>query len=148
VQNRQKGFTLIELMIVVAIIGILAAVAVPAYGKYVTKSRRVDAQVTLQAVAQQMERCRTQNFSYKDCTPSPNPTPSEAGHYTIAITTGTTPDDTTFELTATPVTTGSQANDTACNAMSIDEFYIPCLITLLRRYFFSLRAFLPFGFDK
>ena len=66
-QNRQNGFTLIELMIVIAIIGILAAVVVPTYGKYVTESRRVDGQITLQAVAQQMERCRTQTFTYVNC---------------------------------------------------------------------------------
>ena len=120
-QNRQNGFTLIELLIVIAIIGILAAVVVPTYGKYVTESRRVDGQITLQAAAQQMERCRTRSFSYDSCTPTPNPTISDSGHYSIAISTGTTPDDTTFQLTATPVVGGAQANDTDCNAMTIDE---------------------------
>ena len=119
--NRQNGFTLIELMIVIAIIGILAAVAVPAYSNYVTKSRRVDGQITLQEVAQQMERCRTQNFTYAGCSAATATTLSESGYYNIAVTSGTTPDDTTFELTATPVTGESQANDKECESMTIDQ---------------------------
>jgi len=121
VQNRQNGFTLIELMIVIAIIGILAAVAVPAYSNYVTKSRRVDGQITLQEVAQQMERCRTQNFTYAGCPAAAATTLSESGYYNIAVTSGTTPDSTTFELTATPVTGKSQATDTDCDDMTIDQ---------------------------
>jgi len=121
VQNRQNGFTLIELLIVIAIIGILAAVVVPTYGKYVTESRRVDGQITLQAVAQQMERCRTQNFTFAGCATAAGDTLSESGYYNIATTAGTTPDATTFELTATPVAGSSQANDTDCSAMTIDE---------------------------
>ena len=120
-QNRQNGFTLIELLIVIAIIGILAAVVVPTYGKYVTESRRVDGQITLQAVAQQMERCRTQTFTYVNCPATTVTTVSESGHFNIAITAGSTTSATAFELTATPVVGGAQANDTDCNAMTIDE---------------------------
>ena len=50
----QKGFTLIELMITVAIIGILASVAYPSYREYVNKSRRVQAKTTLVAAQQWM----------------------------------------------------------------------------------------------
>ena len=64
--TRYQGFTLIELLITVAIIGILAAIAIPMYSDYVTRSRRADGQAKLMQVAQDLERCYTQFFSYKD----------------------------------------------------------------------------------
>ena len=62
--NRSKGFTLIELMIVVAIIGIIAAIAYPSYMDSVTGSRRVGAQGDLMSFAQSMERIYTEKGSY------------------------------------------------------------------------------------
>lgn len=59
-----RGFTLLEVMIVVVIIAILAAVAIPSYRDSVTKSRRADAQGALQGFAQAMERFYTQNGTY------------------------------------------------------------------------------------
>ena len=64
--NRSRGFTLIELLITVAIIGILAAIAIPMYSDYVTRSRRADGQAKLMQVAQDLERCYTQYSSYND----------------------------------------------------------------------------------
>jgi len=62
--NRSSGFTLIEVMIVVAVIGILAAIAYPSYLEYVRDARRSDARVNLLELAQYMERYHTGNGSY------------------------------------------------------------------------------------
>jgi type IV pilus assembly protein PilE len=65
-QRRDQGFTLIELMIVVAIIGIIAAIAYPSYTEYVERARRTDAQGALMGLAAAMERHRTANGTYEN----------------------------------------------------------------------------------
>ena len=62
--NENKGFTLIELMIVVAIIGILAAITYPSYQEYVRKTKRTEAQAELLDIAQKIQRYKIANFSY------------------------------------------------------------------------------------
>ncbi|MGC3874146.1 type IV pilin protein [Halomonas sp. GXIMD04776] len=59
-----KGFTLIELMIVVAIVGILASIAVPSYQRYVDRANRTQAQTVLNEMAQRLERRYSQTFTY------------------------------------------------------------------------------------
>ncbi|MDM9225657.1 type IV pilin protein, partial [Klebsiella pneumoniae] len=63
-RKQSRGFTLIELMIVVAVIGILAAVAYPSYQEYVRKSKRAEGRTALMELLQQQERYMTQNNTY------------------------------------------------------------------------------------
>jgi len=62
--HKNKGMTLIELMIVVVIVAILVAIAYPSYQEHITKARRVDAQAVLMEAAQFMERHYTTNYRY------------------------------------------------------------------------------------
>ena len=68
--KQQKGFTLIELMIVVAVIAILAAIAYPSYQEYVRRTKRVDMQSTMLDIAAQIQRYKIANFKVTGATPS------------------------------------------------------------------------------
>ena len=71
IRNNQKGFTLIELMIVVAIIGILAAIAIPNFLNYQLKSKTAEAKVNLGAIATSQESYRAENDTYIVCAQYP-----------------------------------------------------------------------------
>lgn len=117
--NQQKnGFTLIELMIAVLIIGILATIAYPSYVSFLLKSRRSDAIAALAQDQITLERCYSQNFSYNaPCGSLPAfPQISSQGFYSITLTNlGAT----TYTLTATPI--GGQAEDTTCASMTVNQ---------------------------
>lgn len=102
--KRNHGFTLIELMIVVAVIGILAAIAYPSYVESVRKSNRADAKSTMLQVANQEERYYTENNVYGSIVDIGNvasPVPSQSGRHNITVATANA--NTTYTITATPV---------------------------------------------
>jgi type IV pilus assembly protein PilE len=112
-RSRVKGFTLIELMIVIVIVGILAAIAIPSYENSVKKSKRADAQSALLTFANAMERYYTTNGDYSGATASGvyvNQVPTDGGtkYYDLSVTVPTTLPD-TYTLLATP--TGSMSGD-------------------------------------
>lgn len=105
----EKGFTLIELMIVVAIIGIISAIAYPSYDQYITRAKRGDAMAGLQLASQALERYRTSPpYSYNvgalsDIFVVQVPVDGGAAYYNLTLVN----DATSYTLTATP--TGSMS---------------------------------------
>jgi len=113
-RTSATGFTLIELMIVVAIIAIITAVAYPSYQDQVRKARRSTAQGDLIELASFMERYFTENNTYVGAAlPFAQSPKSGTSYYTL---TGTNLTTTTYTLTATPG--GAQAAD-SCGTMTL-----------------------------
>lgn len=111
------GFTLIELMVVVAVIAILAAVALPNYQEQVRKSRRGQAKADMVEYAQLAEREHTVNDSYAGFALPVAQSPREPGstaRYTLTRVVAAN----TFTITATPV--GTQAADT-CGTLTLNQ---------------------------
>jgi type IV pilus assembly protein PilE len=126
-----RGFTLLELMIVVALIALLAAIALPAYLGYVQRARRADAQNGLNNAAQAEEkffgRCNRYGSPAEifgaaapNCTNPVTvgaPVPSTQGNYNIGLSAVT---NLSYTLTATPVVGKPQATD-KCGTLSLDN---------------------------
>lgn len=117
-----KGFTLIELMIAVAIVAILVAIAVGSYDFATVKTRRAAAKGCLTEGAQYMERYYTLHFSYSDATEPPSLPVCSADvtdFYAVAFATGM-PTATAYTIEAVPQ--GGQAtSDTKCGTLSINQ---------------------------
>jgi len=121
-----RGFTIIELMIAVLIVGVLLALAYPSFTDQIRKSRRADAVAALTSIQLAQERWRGNNPSYTAVfnTAVPPaaanglsaPSTTASGYYTISIPTATAA---VYELLATAVATNSQAQDGNCAVIGI-----------------------------
>lgn len=130
----RTGFTLLELMIVVAIIAIIARVAFTTYTRSVTKSRRIAAEVCLASYASYLERFYTTNLRYDQDSsgnamnnaalsavnmPCANATTGTGQYYTYSFPAGY-PTQSTYQIQAVPTATQSSL-DSQCGTLSVDQ---------------------------
>lgn len=115
------GFTLIELMLVVGIVAILMAIAIPSYQEFVMKSRRTEAKQLLFTAAQRLQQYYTHQDAYTTNAGTLSvPTSSQNGYYTLTIAAGTTGNiNSSYALTATRV--GTQTSDTDCGNYTLNS---------------------------
>ena len=114
---RQKGFTLIELMIVVIVVAILASIAIPSYLEQSRKGRRADAVQAVGDLQLRLERWRAENPSYAacaGCTSGAYPVVSDTSYYDLTVTANAT----TYTITAAPI--GAQNGD-RCGNLEVQQ---------------------------
>lgn len=112
--RRQRGFTLIDLLIGVAVIGVLSTVAYPAFSSTVSKSRRSDALVALMKLQLAQERHRADHPTYADFSELGLPDRSPSGHYRLNLQ-GVTSEGYTVQASAI----GAQQGDTLCRHLRL-----------------------------
>lgn len=124
--RSEAGFTLIELMVVIAIVGILASIAYPAYRRQVMRAQRTDATAALLRVAAAQERYYLQNNSYAATAAITTAPPAGLGipgtdrrYYTLTIE--STDLAAGFTAVAVPVAGGPQVGDTDCARFTLTE---------------------------
>jgi type IV pilus assembly protein PilE len=109
---KNKGFTLSELLIVIAIVGILVAIVMPSYQEHIRTSNRVVAQLALSKLAQEFERTSARQGDYSTITAD-----QSTGAYNISLSSA---EKTKFELIATPIAGSASAGD-KCGTLSINQ---------------------------
>lgn len=117
--SHSRGFTLIELMIVVAIVAVLTAIAYPAYQEHVLRTRRTTASGCMLEMAQFMERYHTTRMSYAGAAIAPDNyqcADDLAAFYDFNLA---SVDASSFSITASPK--GGQSNDTKCGVLSVNQ---------------------------
>jgi type IV pilus assembly protein PilE len=116
-----RGFTLIELMVTVAIVSILLALALPNYSSKAKKSRRSDAYTAIEQVTAAQERYFATRHAYANFADPFNSTvalTSPQGLYSVTVTGVSAATPMNYTVTATPVAGQAQASDTECTSMS------------------------------
>lgn len=125
--KKTSGFTLIELMIVVAVVAILAAIAIPSYQDSVRKARRGQAKADLVELAQRAERFHTVNNTYAgfftplDASDKVSPRDGNGPYYTITRDGGADTAANTFVLSAAPVAASGQTKDIRCMTLTLNQ---------------------------
>lgn len=118
--NKSLGFSLIELLVALAIIGVIGAVAYPSYISYLQKGRRADAQIALTKGAALLEKKYYEDGNYTTVASSIWANGKSAqGYYSMSISTDDCGGSPCFILTATA--TGAQAKDTDCKTLTLDS---------------------------
>jgi len=126
--GRMRGVTLMELLVVITVIATLAALAIPSYRRYLIRSQRSEAKISLMQLQTAEEKYYLQNNTYtNDITGATNAVPpglgmstqSETGKYTLSVVTAN--GGQSFVATATPRAGGGQTDDVICANFTINE---------------------------
>jgi type IV pilus assembly protein PilE len=120
-----RGITLLELLVTLAVVGIIAALALPAYQRHVQRVNRGEAMVALYALLAEQERFHLRHGTYASRVVAPPPeglgmaATTESRRYALAVALAA--DGQSFIATATPTREGGQASDAECLAFSMDH---------------------------
>lgn len=127
-RNKPKGFSLVELLVVIVVLGIILAIGVPGYRQYMQRANRADATTTLLRIAAAQERFFIQNGSYASTAqlaPAPPAglgiTGTERGYYDLVIAPGPGGLATGYTAWAVIAAGEAQADDSDCAGFSINE---------------------------
>jgi type IV pilus assembly protein PilE len=113
-RSRQRGFTLVEMMIAVAVAGVLSSVALPSFQGVLHQSRRSEALVALMQVQAAQERWRSNHRSYGSLADIGIAATTSGGHFTLQVADA---GEDGYDVFATA--TGAQSRDTACRVLRL-----------------------------
>ena len=126
--SKQKtgGFSLVEVIVVLVILGVLSAIAIPSYSRYLVDSRRIDAKTSLADLAARLEQHYTETNDYSSATIATGDAVTDImdtastseGHYTLSISAATAG---TYTIKATRVSDGLQSGDGTCGDFTLNS---------------------------